>query len=170
MAYGLEFGGTHASSPFRGSDLVCSALHAPSPAPPAKERCRKGLSLLIRAIHTNAYDCALTRGVWVDFGGGGGSDGKSSRDYGDRYSRTGLPGAIVRLWDCGNVLVVGTVGLCYLLASMRPFGDVAPAVGGQFKIEPGQKYVSRYRYLVTSEAADADLVNAHWKKYAQESR
>lgn len=52
----------------------------------------------------------------------------------------------------------------------KPYFCFAPAVGGQFKIEPGQKYVSRYRYLVTSEAADADLVNAHWKKYAQESR
>ena len=58
MAYGLEFGGTHASSPFRGSDLVCSALHAPSPAPPAKERCR----IALHAVKEALLMCGLSGG------------------------------------------------------------------------------------------------------------
>ena len=49
----------------------------------------------------------------------------------------------------------------------KPYFCFAPAVDGKFKIEPGQKYVSRYRYLVTSEAANSKLINGHWRQYAK---
>ena len=48
----------------------------------------------------------------------------------------------------------------------KPYFCFAPAVAGKFKIEPGQKYVSRYRYLVTSEAANSEVINGHWRRYA----
>ncbi|PHR90018.1 MAG: hypothetical protein COA78_35490 [Blastopirellula sp.] len=47
----------------------------------------------------------------------------------------------------------------------KPYFCFAPAVAGKFKIEPGQKYVSRYRYLVTSKAADVDQIQKHWDRY-----
>ncbi len=49
----------------------------------------------------------------------------------------------------------------------KPYFCFAPAVVGQFKIEPGQKYVSRYRYLVRSELATAQDNKAHWERYAK---
>lgn len=49
----------------------------------------------------------------------------------------------------------------------KPYFCFAPAVTGKFKIEPGQKYVSRYRYLVTSGVADADVVTKHWQRYTE---
>ena len=52
----------------------------------------------------------------------------------------------------------------------KPYFCFAPMVEGAFKIEPGDKYVSRYRYLITSEAADPDQVEAHWKDFSQEEK
>ena len=60
---------------------------------------------------------------------------------------------------------VATLRLCRDRATGRIV--FAPAVAGKFKIEPGQKYVSRYRYLVTSEAANSKLINEHWRQYAK---
>ena len=48
----------------------------------------------------------------------------------------------------------------------KPYFCFAPMVDGPFKIEPGQSYVSRYRYLVTSETTNADQVENHWNAYA----
>ncbi|MCA9049622.1 MAG: PmoA family protein [Planctomycetaceae bacterium] len=52
----------------------------------------------------------------------------------------------------------------------KPYFCFAPAVAGKFRIEPGQKYVSRYRCLVTSEAADRELIDAHWHQYAENNK
>ncbi|MCG8583397.1 MAG: PmoA family protein, partial [Pirellulales bacterium] len=49
----------------------------------------------------------------------------------------------------------------------KPYFCFAPAVAGKFKIEPGKKYVSRYRYLVKSNPIDAKVVNEHWRQYAE---
>jgi len=49
----------------------------------------------------------------------------------------------------------------------KPYFCFAPMVDGSFKIEPGEKYVSRYRYLVTSEAADVDKIQKHWNDYSK---
>jgi len=49
----------------------------------------------------------------------------------------------------------------------KPYFCFAPMVDGAFQIKPGKKYVSRYRYLVTSAAADANKIEQHWKKYAK---
>lgn len=49
----------------------------------------------------------------------------------------------------------------------KPYFCFAPAVAGKFRIEPGQKYVSRYRYLVMSELVDTDAVTKHWQQYCQ---
>lgn len=47
----------------------------------------------------------------------------------------------------------------------KPYFCFAPMVEGPFKIVPGEKYVSRYRYLVTSKAANSKLINEHWQRY-----
>lgn len=49
----------------------------------------------------------------------------------------------------------------------KPYFCFAPAVAGRFSIEPGQKYVSRYRYLVTSKVANSEFINEHWQRYAR---
>lgn len=46
----------------------------------------------------------------------------------------------------------------------------APMVDGPFKIAPGKEYVSRYRYLVTSDALDVNKIEKHWKKYSKPNR
>ena len=47
----------------------------------------------------------------------------------------------------------------------KPYFCFAPMVLGSFTIEPGQKYISRYRYLVRSESADPDLIKKYWQEY-----
>ncbi|OUT58626.1 MAG: hypothetical protein CBB71_12995 [Rhodopirellula sp. TMED11] len=47
----------------------------------------------------------------------------------------------------------------------KPYFCFAPMVDGEFTIQPGQKYVSRYRYLVTSEAANPKAIDQHWNLY-----
>jgi hypothetical protein len=49
----------------------------------------------------------------------------------------------------------------------KPYFCFAPMVDGSFKIEPGEKYVSRYRYLITSEAANPDKIEKFWKDYTK---
>ncbi len=49
----------------------------------------------------------------------------------------------------------------------KPYFCFAPAVAGKFTIQPGKDYVSRYRYLVTSKAADSEFINRHWRLYAK---
>ena len=49
----------------------------------------------------------------------------------------------------------------------KPYFCFAPAVGGKFVIKPGKKYVSRYRYLVTSEVANVGEIQKHWTRYAE---
>ncbi len=50
----------------------------------------------------------------------------------------------------------------------KPYFCFAPMVEGPFKIVPGEKYVSRYRYLVTSKAANSKLINEHWQRYTKD--
>lgn len=52
----------------------------------------------------------------------------------------------------------------------KPYFCFAPMVVGEFKIEPGQKYLSRYRYLVTSSKIDRKLIDQTWQTYAAEAR
>ena len=47
----------------------------------------------------------------------------------------------------------------------KPYFCFAPMVQGPFRIEPGEPFVSRYRYLVTSKAADVDEIQQHWIRY-----
>ena len=49
----------------------------------------------------------------------------------------------------------------------KPYFCFAPMVAGEFEIAPGKKYVSRYRYLVTSERADSNSIDRHWRDYAE---
>ncbi|MEM1227946.1 MAG: PmoA family protein [Planctomycetota bacterium] len=49
----------------------------------------------------------------------------------------------------------------------KPYFCFAPMVEGAFEIQPGEDYVSRYRYLVTSNAADVNMVQAHWDAYSK---
>jgi hypothetical protein len=38
----------------------------------------------------------------------------------------GVSQVVARGWSCGNVVLVGTLGVCYLLASLRPLSQIAP--------------------------------------------
>jgi hypothetical protein len=49
----------------------------------------------------------------------------------------------------------------------EPFFNWAPSQGGDFSIEPGTPYVSRYRFIVADEALTPDEMNAAWKEYAE---
>lgn len=50
----------------------------------------------------------------------------------------------------------------------KPYFCFAPMVEGPFKIVPGEKYVSRYHYLVTSKAVNSKLINEHWQRYTKD--
>jgi hypothetical protein len=52
----------------------------------------------------------------------------------------------------------------------KPYFCFAPMVGGPFAITPGEKYTSRYRFLVTSKAADPQIIAKHWQQYAESSK
>ena len=49
----------------------------------------------------------------------------------------------------------------------KPYFCFAPMVLGDFQIEPGQSYVSRYRYVVHSGEPDAAAIDAEWKRFAK---
>jgi hypothetical protein len=49
----------------------------------------------------------------------------------------------------------------------KPYFCFAPMIEGPFAISPGEKYTSRYRYLVTSKAADVKVIQKHWCEYAE---
>ena len=49
----------------------------------------------------------------------------------------------------------------------KPYFCFAPSVAGKFKIEPGQEYVSRFRYLVTSDPLDDAKVTEHWQRFSE---
>jgi hypothetical protein len=44
---------------------------------------------------------------------------------------------------------------------------VAPSQGGDWAIEPGKPYVSRYRILAVDGPADAAWCEAQWAAYAK---
>ena len=47
----------------------------------------------------------------------------------------------------------------------KPYFCFAPSVQGKFTIKPGEKYISRYRYLVTSEDIEPEVIRRHWNHY-----
>jgi hypothetical protein len=49
----------------------------------------------------------------------------------------------------------------------KPYFCFAPMVEGPFKISPGEKYTSRYRYLVVSQAPDALKIGEYWREYVK---
>lgn len=52
----------------------------------------------------------------------------------------------------------------------KPYFCFAPMVTGAFTIQPGEEYVSKYRYLVTAAPPDEKLINEIWTAFAQGSR
>jgi hypothetical protein len=52
----------------------------------------------------------------------------------------------------------------------KPYFCFAPMVEGPFAISPGEKYTSRYRFLVTSKAADPQFIAKHWQQYSESSK
>lgn len=52
----------------------------------------------------------------------------------------------------------------------KPYFCFAPMVEGEFGIKPGDKYVSRYRYLVTSAPIDAEEIDRRWRRYADAAK
>ncbi len=49
----------------------------------------------------------------------------------------------------------------------EPFFNWAPSQGGDFSIEPGKPYVSRYRFVVSDDPLGVDEMNALWRDYAE---
>ena len=49
----------------------------------------------------------------------------------------------------------------------EPFFCWAPSQGGDFAIEPGKPYHSRFRFIVSDEPLSAAEMNAAWKDYAE---
>jgi hypothetical protein len=49
----------------------------------------------------------------------------------------------------------------------EPFFNWAPPQAGDFSIEPGKPYVSRYRFIVADESLTPDEMNVAWKAYAE---
>lgn len=49
----------------------------------------------------------------------------------------------------------------------EPFFNWAPSQAGDFSIEPGKPYVSRYRFLVAAGPLPADTMDAAWKAYTE---
>ncbi|TWT97148.1 DUF6807 domain-containing protein [Neorhodopirellula pilleata] len=49
----------------------------------------------------------------------------------------------------------------------KPYFCFSPMVEGPFEISPGNEYVSRYRYLVTSKAIDVNVIEKYWDEYAK---
>ena len=47
-----------------------------------------------------------------------------------------------------------------------PYFNYAPSQMGRFQIEPGKKFVLRYRYVVTDGPPDAKLLDRLWNDYA----
>lgn len=52
----------------------------------------------------------------------------SPRDADTR--RVGVVGLLGRTWRCANIIIVAGVGVCYVLASLRPLADIAPPLAG----------------------------------------
>jgi hypothetical protein len=48
-----------------------------------------------------------------------------------------------------------------------PYFSLVPQQLGEFRIEPGTPYVSRYRFIVTDGAPDRALLDAYWQGYAR---
>ena len=48
-----------------------------------------------------------------------------------------------------------------------PYFTYAPMFDGEFTIDPGESYRSRYRYLVTSSKPDADWIEKQWTAYTE---
>jgi len=46
-----------------------------------------------------------------------------------------------------------------------PYFTFAPMFDGEFSIQPGETYTSKYRYLVTSSQPDAKWVEQQWERY-----
>lgn len=44
-----------------------------------------------------------------------------------------------------------------------PYFTFAPMFDGQFSIQPGETYTSRYRYLITSSKPDPEWIEQHWR-------
>jgi hypothetical protein len=52
----------------------------------------------------------------------------------------------------------------------KPYFCFAPMVEVSFEITPGKEYVSRYRYVVTSKTAEANMIKKHWDEYAKSEK
>jgi hypothetical protein len=52
----------------------------------------------------------------------------------------------------------------------EPFFCFAPPQLGEFSIEPGKHYVSRYRFVVFDGAPNKELLDSLWEDYAHPIR
>lgn len=52
----------------------------------------------------------------------------------------------------------------------KPYFCFAPMVAGEFRIEPGERHVARYRYLTTDRDVDREQVNRLWESYLGEGK
>ena len=52
----------------------------------------------------------------------------------------------------------------------EPFFNFAPMQAGDMSLDPGKKYVWRYRFLVHDGAPKKDIIDAAWNDYANPPR
>jgi hypothetical protein len=52
----------------------------------------------------------------------------------------------------------------------KPYFCFSPMVEGPFKIAPGEKYISRYRYLITSKPMDVKMIETHGNDYEKSEK
>lgn len=101
------------------------------------------------------------------------SEGKTARDGNHTRPKwvslhgkvDGEPAGIAVLGHPGNFRFPQPVRL----HPSMPYFCYAPMVLGEFKIEPGKPYVSRYRYVVHDGAPDAGAIDAEWGRYRDQA-
>jgi hypothetical protein len=49
----------------------------------------------------------------------------------------------------------------------EPFFCFAPSQLGEWKIQPGEEFVSSYRFLVMDGEPDREVIERHWRDYVE---
>jgi hypothetical protein len=51
-----------------------------------------------------------------------------------------------------------------------PYFSLVPQQLGEFRIEPGQPYIARFRFIVADGPPDRSRIDAYWNGYAHPAR
>jgi len=133
------------------------------------QRCATDSPLVVQKYHYGGMAVRCRRD-WIDKGDFLTSDGRTRKDgnhtrpkWVDIHSKVdGRPTGITALGHPANFRFPQPVRL----HPNKPYFCFAPMVLGEFRIEPGRPYVSRYRFLVHDGRADPAAAEALWADYA----